>query len=98
MTSVPVDYPYELGTWYHKPGDSVTNPFEDKWAYHSREEQITSLAPPVHIEHNRRVIERIVKTPQSKHVGKIVQEDGKTHYFLDGKQVTRSRFNAEQWF
>lgn len=105
MASVPVDYPYELGTWYHMPEEHCDFDYcpEDDWyapdvRYHSREEQITNIAPPVHIEHTRRVVERIIKTPQSKRVGKIVQEDGKTHYFLDGKQVTRARFNSEQWF
>ena len=88
MATVPVNYPYEVGTWYHRPNS----------CHHSREEQTTTLTPPKHIEHKRRVVERIVKTPYSERTGKILEEDGRTSYFLDGKQVTRAQFNAEQWF
>lgn len=94
MTSVPDDYPWHLGTWYH---GGCSSPKSDA-SYHSREEQITNISPPLQIQHSRRVIERVVKTPNSKRVGKIVEEDGQKHYFLDGKQVTRQRFNEEQWF
>lgn len=48
--------------------------------------------------HYKRVVKKVIKNQLGTKEGKIVEEDGKTLYFVNGRKVSRDEFNKQEWF